>query len=91
MPDPFTCPFCSSISHNQSDLHQRYCKRCGVFVDDAITRRNKHGACRGHASTPAWEGPEQMEQCVACGCEVRFDLVEHHYFGFRAACVWRGG
>lgn len=89
MPDPFTCPFCSSISHNPNDLEQRYCARCSVFVDDAITRREKHGACRGYPTTEVQSAEERMEHCVACGCEVRVDLVEHHYFGFKAGCVWR--
>jgi hypothetical protein len=36
MADPLTCPFCGAVSHNPSDVAQRYCVRCHVFVDDAI-------------------------------------------------------
>jgi hypothetical protein len=46
----FTCPFCGAISHNLNDADQRYCARCHVFVDVVIERRDRHGACRGHAT-----------------------------------------
>lgn len=87
MPDSFTCPFCGATSHHPSDADQHYCGRCHVFVDDLIERRDRHGACRGHP-TRSVRTTEHMEQCRACGCKVRYDLVDHTFWGFKAGCDW---
>jgi hypothetical protein len=69
---PFTCPFCGAISHNPSDVDQRYCARCHVFVDDQeatylsiIERRLKpnkafyKAGVEAHAAGKAFhEGPQ---------------------------------
>lgn len=34
MPDTFTCPRCGAVSHNQTDVAERYCGQCQAFVDD---------------------------------------------------------
>lgn len=86
---PFVCPFCDAISHHPRDADERYCGRCHVFVDDVLGFRDALGACRGHATTPV-RTTEHMERCQACGTEVRWDLANHHIFGFRAGCVWGG-
>jgi hypothetical protein len=86
-PTSFTCPFCRAVSPNPHDVAQRYCVRCHVFVDDAIAKRDELGACTGHATIPI-RTMEHMEQCRACETEVRHDLVDHEFFGFRAGCVW---
>jgi hypothetical protein len=88
LPEPFTCPFCSAIGHNPSDADRRYCGQCRVVVDDAITRRDELGACRGHATMSVCT-TEGLEQCEACGLEVRIDQVRHRFFGFGAGCIWR--
>jgi hypothetical protein len=87
MADPFTCPFCGAVSHNPNDLDQRYCGRCHVFVDDAITLRDETGACCGH-ETRSVRTTEHMEQCRACQTEVRHDLVGDRLLGFAAGCRW---
>lgn len=46
-------------------------------------------ACMGGATRPTREGPEHFEECRACGTGVRFDLVDHPFFGFRASCDHR--
>lgn len=85
---PFTCPFCGAVSYNPNDARERYCGRCHVFVDDAIERRDRLGACRDHDTIPV-RTTEHMERCRACGTEVRADLIEHAFFGFEAGCVWK--
>lgn len=90
MTDPFTCPFCGAVSHNHNDARERYCGRCHVFVDDQAQRVRRLGACRG-ATTKEVRTTEHMEQCRACGDEVRHDLVDHEFWGFKAGCVWGKG
>lgn len=31
------CPFCNMLSHHPKDKEERYCARCGVFIDDVLT------------------------------------------------------
>lgn len=46
-------------------------------------------ACMG-AATREVRSTEWMERCRACGTEVRRDLIDHPFFGFRAGCdAWR--
>ena len=47
-------------------------------------------ACRG-AVTREVRRSEWMERCCACGDEVRSDLVDHPFFGFRAGCDFAEG
>lgn len=43
-------------------------------------------ACRGAPTRSTREGPEHMEECRTCGAAVRWDLVDHKFFGFKAGC-----
>lgn len=42
-------------------------------------------ACLG-ASTKSVRTTEHMEECRACKTRVRFDLVDHRFWGFKASC-----
>jgi hypothetical protein len=46
---------------------------------------NRQGACQG-GDTRQIRTTEHMEECRVCGERVRFDLVDHPFFGFRAGC-----
>jgi hypothetical protein len=46
----------------------------------------KNAACLGAATKSTRSCMEHMEECQACGCEVRWDLVDHPVFGFKAGC-----
>lgn len=43
-------------------------------------------ACMGADTRQTREFMEHMEECRACGSAVRWDLVDHPFFGFKAAC-----
>jgi len=45
----------------------------------------RQGACQG-GDTRQVRTTEHMEECRVCGERVRFDLVDHPFFGFRAGC-----
>jgi hypothetical protein len=40
--EPFTCPFCGTVSHNPNDVRERYCGRCHVFVIDVRCKDRGH-------------------------------------------------
>ena len=40
-------------------------------------------ACEGH--TTITDG--DMEKCCHCGIKIRWDLVEHPFFGFKNSCL----
>ena len=44
------------------------------------------GACHGHETRPTRSFMEHMEQCLVCDLQVRWDLVDHPFFGFKASC-----
>ncbi len=46
----------------------------------------KRMACLGAVTRSTREGPEHFEECRECGTGVRWDLVDHAFFGFRASC-----
>jgi hypothetical protein len=41
-------------------------------------------ACEGGDTIPIKSGMEDMEQCPVCGDAVRWDMVDHPFFGFSA-------
>lgn len=43
-------------------------------------------ACRGAPTNSERFGPEHMEICQACENCVRYDLIDHWFFGFKAGC-----
>lgn len=45
-------------------------------------------ACRGAATVSMRCGPTHMEECQACHMAVAWDLINHHFFGFKAGCGW---
>lgn len=49
--------------------------------------RKTGGACNGH-KTLSVRTTEHMEECVACGKSVRFDLVDDKLLGFKAGCTY---
>lgn len=57
--------------------------------EERAARASRHGACfenatRGESEDAGGLLPraEWMKVCGACGVSVRYDLVEHAYFGF---------
>jgi hypothetical protein len=48
-------------------------------------------ACKGADTVTNHDSCEEMAECIACEKRVRWDLTEHPFFGFRAACrEWLG-
>ena len=43
-------------------------------------------ACEGADTVSTRHGGEHMEECRDCKRRVRFDLVDHWFFGFTASC-----
>ena len=43
-------------------------------------------ACMGAPTVTEQHAMGDMERCIACGDEVRWDLVDHPLFGFAAVC-----
>ncbi len=43
-------------------------------------------ACLG-ATTRSVRTTEHMEECLACGTQIQFQLVDHPFWGFRATCA----
>lgn len=46
-------------------------------------------ACEGAATVENHDSCEHMEECQQCGARVRWDLVDHPLFGFKAGCIFR--
>lgn len=46
-------------------------------------------ACEGADTIPHWHCQGEMHECVHCGYEVQWDLVDHPFFGFEAGCTER--
>ncbi|GAG00628.1 unnamed protein product [marine sediment metagenome] len=40
-------------------------------------------ACLGAETKTVWNASGDMEECVCCGTRVRWDLVDHPFFGFK--------
>jgi len=49
-----------------------------------VTSWKPKGACEGGDTIPTKMGMEDAEQCPRCGNMVRWDLVDHPFFGFNA-------
>jgi hypothetical protein len=43
-------------------------------------------ACMGAPTVTEQNAMGDMERCLACGAEVRWDLVDHPFWGFKACC-----
>ena len=43
-------------------------------------------ACLGALTITEQNAMGDMERCQVCGAEVRWDLVDHPFFGFEASC-----
>lgn len=57
------------------------------FLSACRYARKTSGACNGHR-TVSLTSPKHVEQCVACGKEIAFDLVNDPAHGFRAGCSY---
>ena len=43
-------------------------------------------ACQGEATIEMRHGAETFEECAHCGAAVRWDMVDHPFFGFENTC-----
>lgn len=43
-------------------------------------------ACKGAPTIPNHDRAEHMEECQSCGQQVRADLVDDPFFGFKSGC-----
>lgn len=46
-------------------------------------------ACEDGDTIAHWHCQGEMHECVHCGSQVQWDLVDHAFFGFRATCPER--
>jgi|GEM_PF-4708121 len=43
-------------------------------------------ACEGAETLTKYHATEAMEECKSCGSCVRWDLVDHPFWGFKSSC-----
>ena len=52
-----------------------------LLVEKVLKMETK--ACLGGRTRTVRKAGGDMEECVFCGTQVRWDLVDHYFFGFR--------
>lgn len=45
-------------------------------------------ACEGGQTMESRHSGEHFAVCAECGSEVRYDMVDHPFWGFASSCPW---